>query len=391
MTTLALLIEESNNGYEVMPNIVIPPSSCPTESSQEYKLANSAPNPALANEGFWNAYREPILSDSDIDLIKAWQFAEVFCVSENSTSVAFIDQGFSANADFPFFDGWDLIDDDDDPNGISLWAGGGFHGNEVMSYACARINNRFGGAGTGAQVIRPLALRASYDTYGTTEAIYTAIRWGADVINLSQGTISESVCGLFCRYDGDESLSDAIDEALRHGIIIVSIAGNTGDDLDEVSLIPAESGSLGHPIIVGNFDLATKRADLSSGYGSVVNIWAPGGSMPTAANSSSSDHSLSAGNGTSFSSAYITGIVALMKSIAPELNNDETRRILETSANTSTDTRISTGLVDAYAAIRLASNEAGVKPGRIFLNRVRWKTHNCQIRSGLLFKCRRIG
>src|SRR5262249_9786007 len=73
-------------------------------------------------------------------------------------------------------------------------------------------------------------------------------------------------------------------------------------------------------------------------------------------------------SGTSFSAAYVSGVVALILQRAPELTPDGVRKILEQTAKdlgpVGKDPEYRAGLVDAYRAILAAQSGAARASGQ---------------------------
>ena len=125
--------------------------------------------------------------------------------------------------------GWDFIDDDNDPSPVGT-ASPAAHGTAVAGLIAAAVNAE-GIVGV-APSARLMVLRAC-DSAGcwslpAAEAIFYAVDQGAKVINLSFGGIT----------DDDPLLRDAISYARTRNVVVVAAAGNDGTNLD--SLPPTE-------------------------------------------------------------------------------------------------------------------------------------------------------
>ena len=99
----------------------------------------------------------------------------------------------------------------------------------------------------------------------------------------------------------------------------------------------------------------------NSNYGSVVDIWAPTCIRTTVTRDSAARDSNNTGIdellnacGTSTSAPYLTGIVSLMKMLDGSLRQSQVESILKSTANTSTDSKVTTGYVDALRAVMAA-------------------------------------
>jgi thermitase len=122
--------------------------------------------------------------------------------------------------------GFDFVHDDGDPNDYE------FHGTHVAGTAAAEADNLLGIAGVapGAEVMAVRALDG--DGSGTTADVAAGIVYaaqeGADVINLSLGSIAPP----------NPTLSQAVDVAAAHDALVVAAAGNEANDNDVTPTMP---------------------------------------------------------------------------------------------------------------------------------------------------------
>src|SRR5438128_29247 len=215
---------------------------------------------------------------SDIDALKAWQQTQ----GTSNVVVAVIDSGvdFShpdlagnqwtnsspTNGDIH---GWDFVADD---AGIRDEQG---HGTAVAGIIAAQGNNGVGISGVmwhaGLMSLRVLDEAGNGDVANAVEAIDYAAAHGAHVINLSWGTEAFSI-----------ALKDAIDRALKRGVVVVCSAGNTGTSVDEGSsaYYPASFDSPDLIAVAGstNYD---QLASWSNFGASRVTVAAPGQNILT--------------------------------------------------------------------------------------------------------------
>jgi RHS repeat-associated protein len=284
---------------------------------------------------------------SDINVTTAWNTT----TGSQSTVIAIIDSG----VDFTHPDlsdnewtnvtpgpegdahGWDYITDSSvirDEQG---------HGTAIAGIIAAEGNNAVGITGVMWQAslmsLRVLDNTGTGDIGDAVEAIDYAVSHDAQVINLSWGTTGNS-----------QILKDAIERAMRHGVVVVCSAGNNGQNVDTTPYYPASFG-LRDLIAVAstdNFDQLTSWSD----YGRRnVTIAAPGNSILT----TQMGGGYWAMNGTSASAPLVTGVVGLVKSASPYLGVRNTVKAITDGARKVASLRgkvSSEGVVDANAALR---------------------------------------
>ncbi|GAA2481735.1 type VII secretion-associated serine protease mycosin [Streptomyces thermolineatus] len=177
-------------------------------------------------------------------------------------------------------------------------------------------------------------------------ALAEGIRWavdhGADVINLSLGDDSRSA-------RPDKAEDEAVQYALRKGVAVVASAGNGGKDGDRISYPAAYPGV----IAVTAVDRDGRRAPFSTRrwYASVA---APGVDVVIA----DPDRRYYEGWGTSAAAAFVSGVVALIRSAHPDLSPAQVKEVLERTARNrpagGRSDALGTGVVDAAAALEAA-------------------------------------
>ena len=302
-------------------------------------------------------------SFEDIGVYKAWDYA----TGSKDVVVAIIDNGFDTFhpdlvdnlwintaeiADNKIDDdkngfvddvyGWNFLDNNNDPRPVvdnltdSQKKEGVFnHATIVAGIIGAKGNNNFDGAGINWD-IRLMNLKViGNDGMGNfaplVNAIYYAVNNGADVINISM--VSEGY---------EQKLIDAVDYAYQHNVVVVAAAGNSMADLNIKAMYPvcadqtfSKEKILGVSAIDKNHHLA-----IFSNIGSkCIDITAPGVNIRSALRFSPTNgllYSYSLANswsGTSFSAPFISGAVALLKSVNPNLSVDQIFEALFTTAH----------------------------------------------------------
>ena len=290
----------------------------------------------------------------DIDAPEAWSVT----TGSPAVIVAVLDSGLDlSNPDFashlwtnPVNDaaagypndvhGWNFVSNTNNVNDDNG------HGTHVTSLIAAAGNNGTGVAGVAWNVqIMPVKFLDSNGEGTTSEAvsaIYYAVNHGARVINASWGGIGFT-----------QPLDDAIAYANAHNVVFVTAAGNDGTDNDLVPSYPA-SLRLPNELSVAAVD-ANGQFPSFSNYGpQTVNLAAPGvsilGDYPTSL-SASGYQVLS---GTSMSTAFVTGVAALLVSQHPEYTAAQVVQRIDATVKPLPSLAgkvITGGMVDAYQAL----------------------------------------
>jgi thermitase len=220
------------------------------------------------------------------------------------------------------------------------------HGTHVSAIIAATANNNYGIAGVDpAAQIMPLKFLDANGN-GTTDnavsAIYFAVNHGAQVINASWGGVQASA-----------PLQDAIAYANSHNVVFVTAAGNDGTDNDNVPSYPSsyrEPNELSVAAVDRNGNLPS-----FSNYGATtVDLAAPGVDIVSEVPTSIDPSGLQDLSGTSMSTAYVSGVAALVSGLNPSFTAaqivqrlDSTTKALPSLAGKT----ISGGMVDAYNAV----------------------------------------
>ena len=230
--------------------------------------------------------------------------------------------------------GADTVGHDGDP------ADGLGHGTAVASLIGARGNNGLGITGV-AWRVRLMPVKVLHDRgWGTTVTLITGLRYalanGARVINLSVNGTEPS-----------QALEEAIRQAEAQGALVVTSAGNDGQDRDRVASYPA---SIDSPALL-TVTSATRSGALGSeaAYGGGVDIAAPGDGVLT----SDLNGGFRTQSGTSFAAAYASGAAALLAAARPSASGAQLRTALIRSARRGgrVDRWIAGGRLDVSAAL----------------------------------------
>jgi type VII secretion-associated serine protease mycosin len=184
-----------------------------------------------------------------------------------------------------------------------------------------------------------------------SDGIKYAVDHGAQVISMSLGG-DEADAG-----DDSSAESDAIRYALAHNVVVVAAAGNGATEGNPVSYPGGERGV----ITVAAVDQNSDHADFST-TGWDVAVAAPGVNLPCDAYNS--DDEYMEGSGTSQATAYVSGVVALLKSENPALTPEQIRTVLEQTASDKPaggrNDEIGFGVVNPVAALQAAKTMSGL-------------------------------
>jgi len=259
--------------------------------------------------------------------------------------------------------GWDFVVDSSDPNpklNGDYSIAGINHGTVVAGIISAQGNNSDGIAGISWQTkilpLRVLNGAGVGDTLTVAKAIDYARLMKVDIINLSFVGSGKSL-----------TLETAIKKAANAGILIVSAAGNevaSGVDLELTPQYPVcHDGPNGENWVIGvaSVDDYNQLASFSNYGKNCIDLTTPGlGITSTVFNNNSrefNDYYKKGWAGTSVSAPQVSGALALIKSLKPDLNNQQTTDILLNSTddiyefNPQYSNQLGTGNLNIFNAI----------------------------------------
>ncbi|MFD9096098.1 type VII secretion-associated serine protease mycosin [Streptomyces collinus] len=216
------------------------------------------------------------------------------------------------------------------------------HGTRVAGIIAARPMEGTGFVGLAPEATIIPIKQNDAEGHGTSDTLATAINHavaaGAQVINISQDTTNAVAPG--------GRLQNAVDEALKHKIVVVASAGNDGIDGNSKRTYPASYPGV---LAVAASDRNNEKAPFSQA-GDWVGVAAPGVDMistvPKGGHCSD--------NGTSFSAPYVAGVAALIKAKHPQWTAREVTAQIEQTAErsiTGHDRLVGWGVVDPVRAL----------------------------------------
>ena len=278
-----------------------------------------------------------------IKIGSAWN--KVDLTKRACVTIAILDSGINSNHEDlkdNIIPGYDVINKDNNTNDLLG------HGTHVAGIAAGIANNGIGIAGiaSGCKImpVKVIDDDGSGSDADIIEGIKYATDHGAQVINMSLGGP-----------DSSNAIQDAVNYAIRRGVSVVAAAGN-------------EDGPIGTPgncqgvITVGAIERNNQRASYSN-FGPKLDVVAPGTDILSTYNSGKGPSGYTYFSGTSMATPFVTGVVALIKAVNPNLSPAAVTDIIDQSATDLRDHGFDNfygyGLVNADKAVDLASKKAG--------------------------------
>src|SRR6516164_4431088 len=275
---------------------------------------------------------------------QALRFSAVWDRTRGSgVTVAIVDSGVDANPQFGerVIPGPDLVAGT--RPGIPPGADCVGHGTAVASIiAAAPVPGvSFTGVAPAARILSvKISGTDTFPTSVTPQGIMDAVQFGADVINLSLATP-----------DDVPALRNAVEYALRHNVGVVAAAGNDlrprGREGAEGPFYPASYPGV---LAVGAAGPGGALAGFSDRRPPVA-VTAPGVNITSAYPGSFPDAYAPMQNGTSFAAAFVSGVVALVRSAHPRLSAAQVVARIEATARGAAGPGTGHGLVDPVRAV----------------------------------------
>jgi serine protease len=247
----------------------------------------------------------------------------------------------------------------DEPNG-----GSSYHGSHVAGTIGAASNDGQGVAGVTWSGRNVLPVRVLGRNGGSFTDIAAGIQWaaGIDVPGLPHNNNRAQVINMSLggQASPSQALQEVIDTVTAQGVVIVVAAGNS--NIQGSLFSPCNQQNV---ICVGATRFNGKRASYSN-YGTAVDVMATGGETAEDLNGDGKPDGVLSTivdenkqpiwayyQGTSMASPHVAGIVALMKSVNPNLTASQAEQLLKATADTSSQCTegCGAGLVNAQAAV----------------------------------------
>jgi subtilisin family serine protease len=239
------------------------------------------------------------------------------------------------------------------------------HGTHVAGIAAASTDNGLGVSGGGFDAtFVPVRISTSFTPGGgnpvdaqfvgdLTEALGYIATQNVGVVTMSLGTTRDH-----------PPLNAAIQAVRARGITVIASAGNFQETNPNAPIYPASYPGV---IAVANTQ-ANDAVASSSSNGNWVDVAAPGTNIfstwdtrnPKLSLNNGQDVNYNSISGTSMAAPLVAGLVALMKSVRPDLSPDEVETILKGTArdlgSPGADPQFGAGLINASSAVAAAAS-----------------------------------
>lgn len=285
------------------------------------------PNDLLFSEYQWNL---PVIETN-----RGWDISK----GSEDVIIAVIDTGVDlthTDLDGQLVEGYNIVDKEAQPQDDVG------HGTHVAGIIAALVNNGEGVAGVSwynkIMPVKALDGTGSGTTYAVAEGIIWATDHGAKVINMSLGNYADS-----------QFLHDAVKYAYDRDVVLVAASGNDNTER------PGYPAAYPEVLAVAAIDADQKRAEYSN-YGDYIDVSAPGTNIA----STFPGNQYAALSGTSMASPHAAAMAGLIRSLNPELTNQEVMDLMINHAvdlgDKGKDKYYGHGQIDIFQSLKAAGN-----------------------------------
>jgi len=283
---------------------------------------------------------------------RALSFSSVWGLTEGAgVTVAVIDSGVDANPQFG-----DRVTVGPDLSGVTGFPVGADcvgHGTAVASIIAAapRAGVSFSGVAPRAQILSIKITNSELAIPGGVTA--TAIR---DAVGLGAGVINLSLAGA-----DTPALRSAVQFARARDVVLVAAAGNDGADSGKGPFYPAAyPGVLSVGAVARDGSLAS-----FSDTRTPVTVTAPGVGVASAYPGAYPDAYSLEDNGTSFATAFVSGVAALVRASHPNLRAAQVVARIAATADGAAGPGTGHGMVNPVQAVTAVLPEDGAGAGAV--------------------------
>jgi subtilisin family serine protease len=295
-----VLSQKNTSTEKLIKNLSAEQDIVSVEPNYIYNKQDTGTAVSLPNDEFFEPYQWNL---SQIRAEKGWEITG----GTEDVIIAILDTGIDPNHQdlkgklVEGFNTFDETNQSTDQHG---------HGTHVAGITGAITNNVTGIAGVSwFNPIMPVKV-LDENGEGSLYEITSGIRWatdhGAKVINMSLGDSEPS-----------QMLYDAIRYAYEKDVVLIAAAGN-----DNVGT-PMYPAGYDEVLSVSAVDQQQQKAVFSN-YGEHIDVTAPGEHIP----STFPDNNYVFMSGTSMAAPHVTGLAGLIRSLQPELNNEEVMQVI---------------------------------------------------------------
>lgn len=293
-------------------------------------------NPIVPNDALYSKYQWNLTS---IDVEKGWSVSK----GDEGVIIAVLDTGIQSNhpdLQGRLLEGINILNKDRAPNDDVG------HGTHVAGIIGASVNNGEGVAGVSwfnkIMPVKVLDSSGAGSTYSVAQGIIWAVDNGAKVINMSLGNYAQA-----------DFLHDAIKYAYDRDVVLIAASGNDNTER------PGYPAAYPEVFAVAATNNQKEKASFSN-YGDYIDVAAPGDSVASTYPGSQ----YAALSGTSMASPHVAALAGLIRSVNPDLSNEEVMELMRVSANdlgsSGKDIYFGYGEIDVNKALNAAASYGGM-------------------------------